>query len=646
MGKLLWALLEKQRPSDGLTGNLYGAEPFLALIHRLADAATAVGMLLAVAAILYHYTRNRKGAFRPFKGAVTFVAAYVLFVGLHHAYLSVEFYTPDFTVNTFARIVRAVGALVLGVWLFRYLPVAVRLAKEHQTAEQLEAEKQGFTLYRIEAERRKAALEAVSDATFTVGAAGNFRTDDDVSGWVRLTGRPASEVTGFAWREDIHPDDIERVNNEWAAVAASKTRIRLRFRVNHRTLGVRYVVGGVIPVADDATGEIMEWVAAYVDETEQVMMEQQLALSLAETRAIVDSALDSIVITDEKGVLLDFNSAAERCFGYAKDRAVGRDMSELLIPPDLRPAHRAGMLRYLATGDSRILNKRMTVRAMRSDGTTFPAELAITKQVAPAGDVRFVAVMRDITDSERTEEERLVALQDAQSAARAKSDFLAVMSHELRTPLTAIIGYSELLETEVYGPLTDIQTEPLARVIASAKHLVNLIDQVLDFSAIEAGKVRVTPEVVNLQKLLQGCCDIVAPVAQDKSISIQCKCDPLLMVVTDNSRLQQVVLNLLTNAVKFTNHGSVKVDAFVKGKMVSISVEDTGVGISEEYQDKIFEKFWQLKQGRTRETGGAGLGLAITKKLVTSLMGDIMVQSQEGLGTTFTVMLPLEMGQP
>ncbi|HEX6966666.1 MAG TPA: CHASE3 domain-containing protein [Gemmatimonadaceae bacterium] len=226
-------------------------------------------------------------------------------------------------------------------------------------------------------------------------------------------------------------------------------------------------------------------------------------------------------------------------------------------------------------------------------------------------------------------------------ANRAKSDFLAVMSHELRTPLQAIIGYTELLADGITGPVTDAQREQLARVQASGRHLLALIDELLTFSRIDAGKEPVRIEPVDACAISREAVVLIEPTADAKGIAVIAKIPSASCPMeSDPTKVRQILLNLLSNAVKFTTAGQVTLTVRADDQRVGFEVRDTGIGIAPENLDRIFDPFWQAEHSRTRRVSGTGLGLAVTRQLARLLGGDITVQSTPGRGSTFTVWLP------
>lgn len=376
--------------------------------------------------------------------------------------------------------------------------------------------------------------------------------------------------------------------------------------------------------------------------------EQALMSSEARNAAVLRSALDCIVSMDHLGNIVEWNPAAERTFGYARNEVLGRPMAEVIVPPSLRDAHRQGLAKYLLTGYGPVIGKRIEITAMRKDGSEFPVELSITP-ISLEGPPTFTGYLRDITDQKDAERERnrlLSAERDARNGAekanRLKDEFLSVVSHELRTPLNAILGWSQLLASGKMN--VDDLAEGLQVIERNARVQTQIIEDILDMSRIISGKVRLDVQRVDLPRVIEGAIESMQPAADAKAIRLQKVLDPLAGPVKgDPARLQQIVWNLVSNAIKFTPKGGrVQVVLERVNSHVEISVSDTGEGINPEFLPHVFERFRQADGATTRRHSGLGLGLSIVKQLVEMHGGTVEAKSGgEGQGATFRIALPL-----
>jgi signal transduction histidine kinase len=227
-------------------------------------------------------------------------------------------------------------------------------------------------------------------------------------------------------------------------------------------------------------------------------------------------------------------------------------------------------------------------------------------------------------------------------ANRAKSDFLAVMSHELRTPLTTITGYTDLMLADVPTALDGKHHAYVKRIRLAASHLLSLIEQILIYARLDARREQPQPERVPVADVLRDAAALIEPVARERGISFSIESvDADTFIESDKTKLRQILLNLLANAVKFTDEGEVRIGAVASNGNVTFTVRDTGIGIEARHLASIFDPFWQVDQSSTRRAGGAGLGLSVTRKLARMLGGEVGVTSEPGGGTTFTVRLPL-----
>jgi PAS domain S-box-containing protein len=366
------------------------------------------------------------------------------------------------------------------------------------------------------------------------------------------------------------------------------------------------------------------------------------------SRAVLDAALDAVVGMDHEGVITEFNPAAERTFGYTRQQVVGRDLADLLIPPDLRDRHREGVRHYLVTGEGPFIDRRVETSAYHADGHEFPVEVSITR-VPEGHPPRFTGFVRDLTARARAERERaelleraLIARAEAERANRAKDEFLATLSHELRTPLNAIVGWTRML---LDGTMDGRSARHALEVIDRNAHVqVQLVADILDVSRIITGTLHMNVRPVDLGTVIGAALDAVRPASDAKTIRIHTRLDaPARLTEGDPQRLQQIVWNLLANAVKFTPVGGlVEVELVETGQNgVRMTVRDNGAGIEPSFLPHVFDRFRQADGSVSRQHGGLGLGLAIVRHLVELHGGTVQAHSDgPGTGASFIVELP------
>jgi PAS domain S-box-containing protein len=383
-------------------------------------------------------------------------------------------------------------------------------------------------------------------------------------------------------------------------------------------------------------------VTAAIAENEKEQAVRRLAENEARVRLVLDTAHDAYVGMLADGNVVAWNLQAAATFGYTREEAIGRPLAELIIPASMREAHLRGLARFLATGEGPILNRRLELMALHRDGREFPVEVTVTSPVRSDGGTFFGAFLRDISERRRHEAELRQAKDAAEAATQAKSEFLANMSHELRTPLNGVLGYAQLLQRD--RDLAPAQREALDAIATCGAHLLDLINDVLDLSRIEARRIDHDPAPTDLGRLAADLEQMFANQLLKKQIRFALRIDEAVpsFVLVDGRHLRQVLFNLLGNAVKFTTHGeiglSIGVDAS-PSHALTFDVTDTGSGIEAASLERVFEAFSQTDAGRA--AGGTGLGLTISARLVRAMDGELKVESTPGQGSRFYFSLPL-----
>ena len=406
-------------------------------------------------------------------------------------------------------------------------------------------------------------------------------------------------------------------------------------------------------------------------ERREIELHHRIRLSESEARMaeVVESAIDAIVMFDESQRVTLFNAAAERVFGFSAKEAIGREIGDL-FPPDYRsdfldrvcanaPVARPGRVH------THVQPQIESALGIRKSGESFPIECSVSCLELAEGKI-YTIIARDITERVRNENElrtqastlantmaELKAVNDElgrrqfelEKAITARSRFYASMSHELRTPINAILGYNTLLLDHIYGPLNEKQTQGVKRAQKAAKHLLELVNDVLDLSKIEAGKIELQLQSVPFPTLIEDLFVTVRPLADERrsDLTLVCEGEPR-KIVSDPRRVRQILLNLLSNAIKFGCGKPIQVvyRALDAGG-VQIEVVDHGVGIAPEDIPKIFDEFVQLQ--KTHNEQGTGLGLPISSRLATLLNGRLEVESVPGEGSTFRLSLPSNVEQ-
>jgi PAS domain S-box-containing protein len=367
---------------------------------------------------------------------------------------------------------------------------------------------------------------------------------------------------------------------------------------------------------------------------------------------LLESAPDAILELDQEGRIVLLNRMAEQLFGYTREEMLAQTV-DALVPEALRGVHKGHRAQYHSHPVTRPMGSGLKLEARRKDGSHFPVEISLSSVKSSDG-FRVTAIIRDITER-REMESRLRAIEEkyirelelshreAERANQLKTEFLGNMSHELRSPLHTVIGFAELLAEEKEGALNEKQKRFVGHIKTDSLHLLDLINDLLDLSKIEAGRLELRYEVFPIDAVIAEALSSVLPRATAKSLEIETDISIPMPVCADRLRVKQILHNLLTNAIKFTpDGGRVRVGVAPCGHFAGISVWDTGIGIPEDQQQAIFDKFYQVRAGIQGGHEGTGLGLAITKRLVEQHGGSISLKSEPGNGTCLTFTIPLE----
>ena len=374
------------------------------------------------------------------------------------------------------------------------------------------------------------------------------------------------------------------------------------------------------------------------DITQRRQAEEALRLSEERFRMLVSGVKDyAIFMLDPDGRVASWNAGAERFKGYQAQEIIGQPSSRFYTAEDIADGKPGRGLR-IAAAEGRAEDEGWRVR---KDGTRFWANVVITALRDEKGKLLgFSKITRDITERKQTQEALTKAKEEAERSNKFKDQFLSTMSHELRTPLNAVLGFSDLLTEERYGPLNDRQRRYVTHIHTGGKHLLRLINDILDLSKIEAGRLQLAIESVPIDRSFAEVIDTLQPLADKKSQSLVMTISPDLSVRADTTRFKQILMNLLGNAIKFTPEGGkIELAAHQLGEVVRVEVRDSGPGIPVEEQQRIFEAFHRLRQS-DKGTEGTGLGLAITRRLVELHGGHLGLDSQPDQGSCFYFTLP------
>ncbi|WP_445370949.1 PAS domain S-box protein [Methylomonas sp. HW2-6] len=503
-------------------------------------------------------------------------------------------------------------------------------------------ERQAAAILRNSEQRFRALFEFSLDAIMTLSQARGF-----------LSANPAA-VSLFGCRDLAHllslspvllspeyqPDG--RCSAELAALYIERTLMEgaQHFEWQHKRADGELFFAEVqlnrIVIGDE---ELVQ--ATVHDISERKRAKQELVASEARNRAILRTMADGVVLIDQVGTILLVNDAVCNLFGYDENQLIDHNVS-LLMPEPHRSSHDGYLAKYMTSRSRAIMNRCVEFEGLRSDGSTFPLELTVSELIDDYENI-FIGVIRDISNHKATQAAQEQARLQAERLSQVKSDFLANMSHEIRTPLNAILGLAKMNLRKVGA-----ENANMAKIYEAGQHLLNLVNDILDFSKIESGKMQLDPHPFKLADLIGEVRELLELRVREKQLTLVVQFDGELpeWVLGDGLRLRQILLNLLANAVKFTDSGYVAVKISRRDANVRFSVMDSGIGMTAEQLQRLFNAFEQADNSTTRKFGGSGLGLAISRDLARLMGGDIEAQSTYGVGSTFVLTVPLPAAAP
>lgn len=583
-------------------------------------------------------------------------SAFIFACGLTHVMGLWTIWTPDYGLQAISKLVTAALSLVTAVILWRAIPLALSIPSVSQLQD---------VINRLEDEVKKRRsveshlVDVQQSLAVTLSSIGAGFIATNRAGLVTRMNDVAEQLLGWSQEQALGQsiwtvfDRLDRpqgymVDNpvDWVVAQGLTVDTPLQMVAVSRS-GKHTAVEVKVALTSSDDGSLRGLAVVFTDNT-------QLQLANAESSrlaAIVESSNDAIISNTLTGQITSWNRSAQAMFGYSAEEAIGQS-TQLLIPSEFDAAE-TRMLNELAHGQQ--VPAFDTVRRAK-DGHLVEVSVTISpihdvagRLVGASKIVRDISLQRQATEARREIERLESENQRIQDSNRLKSLFLANMSHELRTPLNAVIGFADLLHSGAVKPDSPKHQQFLGHISTSGRHLLNMINDVLDLSKVESGKFEFFPEPVHLPELVQELCDTLYASTQQKSIELTIAIAPAVAdLLIDPARLKQALYNYLSNAIKFTPAGGrVTVRAVPEGdRYFRIEIEDNGIGISALDQARLFTEFQQLDASYTKQHQGTGLGLALTRRLVEAQGGRVGVRSQPGVGSVFHLVLPLEQGRP
>ncbi len=552
----------------------------------------------------------------------------------------------------FLLIVTVISLLLLGVGVYFYNKL---LLEKIQSENELKLVK----VNRAVEDKLSLALTAAGMGAFHWNvASGEFSWTDEFRNifGISLELEPCYDN----WLSLLHPEDRESADCQVRQAMESRSEYDAEYRILLPDGSVRWIAAkGRFYYGEDGSPQLMECVASDITEQKRNEIEihrlnseleqrieertEELQESEQKLRSISDYANDGIVLMDDLGSITHWNPAAERIFGYSSSEALGKNLHDLLAPMRYHDDFNAGYPVFLRTGEGAAMGKSRDLFALRKDGCEIP--VSVSSSAVFLNDAwHAIGIVHDIHERMKYEKELEEARGAAETANKAKSEFLSNMSHEIRTPMNGVLGMTQLME---YTTLDEEQRKYVDAIKSSSHNLLRLINDILDLSKIEAGKIELEQREFSFRATISDLVNTQISLVQRKGLQLITHIPDAIPdnLIGDQLRLKQIILNFLSNAIKFTDSGAIAVTVAMQQQAdtiatIRIGVTDSGIGISAEAIQKIFEPFSQADSSTTRKFGGTGLGLTISRQLAELLGGRIEVESTAGAGSTFSVVIP------
>ena len=515
---------------------------------------------------------------------------------------------------------------------------------------------QGFVGVAIDVSEQKRAVDALrkSEQRFqslaSFSPAGIFRTSSSGMcnyvnpAWCRMAGLTQDEAMGLGWRDAVHPLDVDRLTSDWFAALESGEIYRSEIRWLHRDGSIVWVDAIARPELSE-DGKPLGYIGVVLDITDRKRFENEIAERDQQLSLLAQNATDAVFRIGLDNRCIYASPSANDVLGIPVEELIDSSFLESLHPDDESEA--SAIFAQLRAGktEKAVIAFRSNTLGPFGDYRWLEATVGLVRDAQTNAPKEISASVRDISDRKKMELDLVAARRNAETAAAAKATFLANMSHEIRTPMNGVIGFTELLLEDGLSPE---QHEKAQLIADSGRAMMQILNDILDISKIDAGRMKIVCEPIALRPKLHSCMSLLEPTARQKGLMFDLLVDDDVpnRIMVDSLRLRQILTNLVGNAIKFTSEGSVRSRVSVEhlpggNDILCISVEDSGIGIPANRLEAIFREFSQGDDSTARFFGGTGLGLTISNELAQMMGGELQVSSEEGRGSVFTLRIPL-----